>query len=247
LYVTQRLAVLVQGQLQGIGSATWAGMAELYAQGQFQTFNRRLVELTNLVAVLGIAVLVPIVAYNHHFIGRWVGDQHYGGDFLTFVAACNAFLLSLTTLWDWCFAGTGQVARLVRVSLISTTVNVTLSIIFTQQLGAVGPLLGTLFALVISTVWYLPFLLSRVFQTSARELFKAVALPLALGLPYGGLVWWFARAHPPLNWFQLGAEMGGAALLFLALAWIVVFNSAKRAEWVFRFRLLLRQRQTVGA
>src|SRR5262249_45498334 len=44
LYVTQRLTVLVQSQLQGIGTASWVGLAALHAQGQLQVFNRRLVE-----------------------------------------------------------------------------------------------------------------------------------------------------------------------------------------------------------
>jgi O-antigen/teichoic acid export membrane protein len=240
LFVTQRLAALVQAQLQAIGSASWAALAALYAQGQLPTFNRRLVELTNLVAVLGVTVLVPIIAYNHHFIGLWVGGQHYGGDFLTAVAACNAFLLSLTTLWDWCFGGTGQVARLVPLSLISTTVNVTLTIVFTQQVGPVGPLLGTLAALATCSIWYLPYLLRQVFQTSPRELIKAVAGPLAWGLPYGGFLWWFARSHKPWGWIGLATEMGFAALLFLASWWLVGFARSERALWVQRLRTVFR-------
>jgi O-antigen/teichoic acid export membrane protein len=244
LYVTQRLAVLVQSQLQGIGSASWAGLAALHARGQFGTFNRRLIELTNAVAILGIAVLTPVVAYNRHFIGRWVGDEHYGGDVLTFVAACNAFLLSLTTLWDWCFAGTGQVARLVPMSLIATAVNVIFSIVLTRWLGLIGPLLGTLMSLALCTIWCLPLLLRRTFHLPLRALFKAVAQPLAWGLPYGALLWWLAGQHDPWGWIGLAAEMAGAAFLFLAIAWVAVFTADERAAWILRLRMFLRFRST---
>ena len=45
LYFTQRLAVVAQSLLQGVGGATWAALAELHARGEHETFNRRLVEL----------------------------------------------------------------------------------------------------------------------------------------------------------------------------------------------------------
>ena len=247
LYFTQRLAVLVQSQLQAIGSASWAGMASLHARGQLQTFNRRLIELTTAVAVLGLAVLMPIVAYNRHFIGRWVGDQHYGGDLLTLVAACNAFLLSVTTLWDWCFGGTGRVARLVPMSLIATAVNVILSIVLTCWLGPICPLLGTFFSLGLCTMWYLPLLLHKTFQTPLRPLIMAVMQPLVWGLPYGGLLWRFARQHEPWGWIGLASEMAAATLLFLALAWVAVFTADERAAWISRLRLLLRFRSTTNA
>ncbi len=67
LFLTQRLAVLGQGQLQAVGSAVWSGLAELNAQGNFETFRRRLVELSKLISILGVAGLVPVIVFNKAF------------------------------------------------------------------------------------------------------------------------------------------------------------------------------------
>ena len=82
LYVTARLPSLAQVQLQAIGAASWAGLAELHAQRAYDTFNRRLMELTTLVAVLGIAGLGPIVAYGRPFFRLWMRGKPvtFGGD-----------------------------------------------------------------------------------------------------------------------------------------------------------------------
>ena len=67
-FVTQRLLVIAQTQIQGIGNATWAALADLYAKGETEKFNARLIELTRLVAVIGVTFMVAIAAYNHLFI-----------------------------------------------------------------------------------------------------------------------------------------------------------------------------------
>ena len=150
LFVTQRLAALAQAQLQGIGGASWAGLAELHAQGRTDVFNRRLVELTWLVAALGVAALAPIVAYNRRFFELWMlarmGPQGYGGDTVAAVAAFNALVLAVVSLWNWCFSGTGQVHRVAGASALGAAINLAAGVALTPSLGVVGPLLGTTIA-----------------------------------------------------------------------------------------------------
>ena len=242
MVITQRLATLAQGQLQGVMSASWAGLAELHALGRHDLFQRRLMELTSLVTVLSVAVMVPIGAFNQNFVERWVGRDHFAGNVFTLVAAINAILLSLFTLWDCCFVGTRQVARLVPLGLVSTVVNLAISVVLTNTLGLIGPLLGTLAASLCINAWYLPYLLKKHFGVSPGALVRAIATPLIVGLPYGALIVVFASAYPPQNWIQLAVDMGGSALVYLALAWVTIFNSIERAEWVFRIRILFRPR-----
>src|SRR5262249_21462930 len=154
LVLTQKLATLALGVTQSVGAASWAGLAELYARGQRDTFNRRLVELTRLVAILGVAALGPIVAYNRRFFDLWIrGRAAYGGDAVIAVAASNAFALGLLALWGWCFAGTGQQRRLVVPMVVGASVNLAASILLTRWLGLVGPLLGTSVSLVAVNLW----------------------------------------------------------------------------------------------
>src|SRR5439155_824777 len=80
LFVTQRLAVLMQGLLQGIGNATWAALADLHARHEHEASNQRLIELTKLGAVLAVAALAPIIAYNRRFVALWIPTVSYGGE-----------------------------------------------------------------------------------------------------------------------------------------------------------------------
>lgn len=242
LYCTVRLAGLAQSQLQLIGGASWAGLAELHARGERGTFNRRLVELTTLVAVLGIAGLGPIAAYGWRFFDFWMGDTDvaFGGNPAILIASANAFLLGLFSLWGWCFAGTGKVHRFVAPSIAATGVNLVASLLLTWQLGLVGPVLGTLVANLAISLWWLPLLVRQEFGVPLRSLFWAVVRPLAWGLPFGVVLWLAARSHRPWGWPGLAAEMGGAALGFLAFGYAVILSPTDRALWRARLEGMLR-------
>ena len=79
LFLTQRLASLGQMLLNGISGAIWPSLAEMHARGERHGFNVRLAEITRLAAVLGVAGLAPVLAFNPHFVARWVGPSHDGG------------------------------------------------------------------------------------------------------------------------------------------------------------------------
>jgi O-antigen/teichoic acid export membrane protein len=236
LDITVRLPGLAQTQIQAIGGASWAGLAELHAQGARDIFNRRLLELTTLVTVLGIAALGPIAAYSRYFVDQWVGPGIFRGEVVALIATANALLLGLFTLWGWCFTGTGQVRRIMVPTVVATVVNLVASLVLTWRLGVVGPALGTLVANLTISIWWLPALLRRVFGIAPRTLIGAVAWPLAWGLPYAAGLWWAAHVHQPWGWFGLLAEMGGAALAFLVLSSLVILSPTDRALW--RMRLL---------
>jgi O-antigen/teichoic acid export membrane protein len=238
LFLTVRLASLVQVQLQSIGASSWAGLAELHARGDHDTFNRRLVELTTLVAVVGVAALGPIAAYGQPFFHLWMHGKPvvFGGNKVIIIASINAFLLGLFSLWGWCFAGTGQVRRLVAPTIVATVINLAASLLLTRWLGLIGPALGTLAANVTISLWWLPIQLRAVFGVSLRALFRAVAWPLVWGVPYAGALWWVGHVHKPWGWPGLIAEMGVAALAFLVVSGIAILSPTDRALW--RLRLL---------
>ncbi len=241
LVLTQRLATLAQSQLQGIGNACWAALAELHAQGRRDDFNRRLVELTGLVSLLGITALGPIVAYSRYFVALWVNPTHYLGDGLVLIAAVNAYLLGLFSLWFWCFSGTGQVRRMVPVTVCAAVINLSASIALTYRFGPRGPLLGTTLSFVGLSLWYLPLSLRNVFGTSISALAIAVFRPLAWGLPYSAMVYLWASSHTPWGWLGMAAEMGVSALCFIGLASIVILGPTERAAWTARLRDAVRR------
>lgn len=226
--------MIAQSQTQSIGNATWAALAELYAQGELEKFNTRLIELTRLVAVIGIAFMVAIAAYNPYFVELWVGKDRFGGTGVSLLAACNGFLLGLLSLWGWCFSGTGNVAKLVLPTTVATGVNLLVSVFSTRFFGSIGPLLGTFVAFITISLWWFPLLLRQIFHTPLRQLFSAVAHPLVVGVFYAATVWWIARSHNPWGWFGLAVEMALTALVYLVVVWLLIFTKTERSQWVSR-------------
>jgi O-antigen/teichoic acid export membrane protein len=239
--LTLKLTTLAQSQLQGIGNACWAALAELHAQDRRDQFNRRLTELTGLVSLLGIAGLGPVVAYSRHFVNMFFKPGDYLGDRLVLMSALNAFLLGLISLWFWCFSGTGRVRKMLPMTLLSTAINVGASIGCTFTFGAIGPLLGTTLGYFSTSLWYIPLMLRREFGTPTGPLFLSAARPLALGLPYAVALYCFASSHDPWGLLGLALEMGVSALVFLAISFRLVLSPTDRAAWSTRFRSAIRR------
>jgi O-antigen/teichoic acid export membrane protein len=234
LFATQRLATLFQGQLQAIGNATWAGLAQLYVRGEKETFNRRLVELSGLVVLLGAACLVPVAAFNGSFVGLWLGSERYAGDVTTVLAVANAGMLALLALWGWCFSSTGRVGMLLAPALVNAALNLPISAAATWLFGVPGPLLGTFVSYAGLTVWWVAWLLHREFGTPLPALAGAVLRPLALAVPYAYLLRRLADIWPPSAWLSLLAAGTVSALGFLLLSWFSVLSGAERQRWQLR-------------
>ncbi len=242
--MTQRLAQIAQGQLQAVGSVSWAGLAQLHARGEQDLFRVRFLELNQLVMVLGLTVLMPIVVFNHAFVALWLGEASYGGFALTSIAACNALVLAVASLWGWLFGGTGQLASVVPSSMAAAAINLVVSVGFTWLLArrdvhsAIwGPVLGTAAGLLLVNVPVTPLLMRRHFGIPIRPLAKTLCAPLAIALPFFAVLMWLAHRRPPHGWFMLLADMGSAAFAFGALCWLILLDSTDRSRWMHRLRL----------
>jgi O-antigen/teichoic acid export membrane protein len=238
-FVTLRLNTIAVRELTAIGGSSWAALAELQAQGKFDLFNLRLVELTRLVAILAVAGLVPIVAYNHYFVALWVGRSRYGGDMLTTISCVNVVLFAVFALWSWSVTATGHVRDLMVGTIAQTIINVSSSIVFTIKFGIVGPVLGTLVSFLTVSIWYFPYVLRRRFGTLPRELFMALLMPLMVGVPYAAFVLWFSSAFSAANWFTIAWQMIAMTLLYIVIATMALLSRSERALWVQRVRLTL--------
>jgi O-antigen/teichoic acid export membrane protein len=234
LYFSSRLAQMAQQQLANVGTASWAGLADLHHRGEHETFRSRLLELFKLVTVLGIACVGPIVAYNRHFLALWVGPELDGGGLVALAAGANAVLVPLVSLAGWCISGTGRVRMLAGPSVISATLNLTSSVLLARYVGVAGPLLGTTLTMLCFGVWFNAWLLRRVFGLPLGGLARSVAVPLAWGLPYVASLWWLAASQHQLGWVGLGAQMATAAAGFLLLAMVVLLTPEERAAWKSR-------------
>ena len=238
--LTQRLTSLAQRELQTIGGASWAALAELSVQGRKDLFSRRLLELTRLVSVVGLAALVPIVAFNRQFISLWVGHSRYAGDLITALAAANALMQAIFSLWGWCVTGTGQIRRMIPMTIVQTALNLVLSIVFTLAFGLSGPLLGTTAAFLSVSVWYMPMMMSDLFGVPAASLVFSVVAPLALAIPYAAMIVWLVRSYGATGWIGVAYQMVLAASVYLGLTWLLIFGRDERADLLNRVRMAFR-------
>jgi O-antigen/teichoic acid export membrane protein len=230
-FLTQRLLQLLQGQLQAIGGASWAGLAELYYGGQTERFQRRLIELTKVTAVACVALLIPAATCNHALVRLWVGEAQYAGDAVTWLAAVNACFQSVFSLWGWVFHATGKIRLLVPMLLLGAVLNLTISFLATGVLGPVGPLVGTFCMFAAYTSWRWPALVHSTFGVRPSLLLRAVAGPLFVGVPYTLCLGWASRFAPEPGWVELGLRAGAGVVGFLLLAWLLVFSREEQAAW----------------
>jgi O-antigen/teichoic acid export membrane protein len=235
-FLTQQLVALVQGQLRGLGQATWAGLAELYARGEEGRVRTRLVELTGVVSGLSLAALAPIGAYNQFFVPLWVGRDAYAGEAVTGLACVNVWFWAIYTLWGWVLLGTGHIKPWVPFALLATLVNVVVSVLGTAVLGVVGPLVGTTAGLVLITSWALPRVLQHTFKIPPWTLWRAALPPLRWGLPLGVTLRVVAGYHHPSGWPALCAAVGLGTAAGMALWWRVSLGRAERGAWGARLR-----------
>jgi O-antigen/teichoic acid export membrane protein len=246
--MTQRLGQIVGNQLTAVGSASWAGLIQLYTRGERELFRERFLELNQLVMSLGLCALIPIVVYNHAFVALWLGESSYGGLALTAIAALNALSLAICSLWGWLFGGTGQLSRLVAISLASAALNLVVSVGFTWAMSARdphramwGPLLGTASALLFVNVPLTPILMRRYFEVPVGRLARTLAKPLLLAIPFAVALSWLDARLPPHGWLGLAVSMSSAGAVFAGVCWLLVLGASERATWLHRLRLLARR------
>jgi O-antigen/teichoic acid export membrane protein len=231
LFITQRVPILIQGQLQGVGNACWAMFAHLHASGQERVFERRLLEVTRIISVIGVAAIAPVIVFNRDFVSTWIGPGQFGGELLTVVAATNALLLGLFSFWTWCLFGTGAMTDLVPVTIGQAVVNLSASLTLTAMVGFPGPVLGTFVGYAVVSSWCLPRLLRRRFGISLRHLAAAALVPVALGVPYVVLMALLISPVASRGWTMLLGSMAGAGLGFLALSWTCLVRGEDRARY----------------
>lgn len=243
-YLTQRVIAVATAQAQAIGSASWAGLIDLYYRGEHDVFARRFAQLTRLTSVVGVTLLLPTAVWNAELIRLWVGPDRYAGPGVTWLAAGNGWALSILSVIGWPLTAAGFVRPVVPVIVTSTAVNVVVSLAATAVLGPVGPLVGTATAFGLVSWWWTLLLLRRHFGTSPGVLVRAALRPAAVAVPYGAgliLLAEFVPSHPP-DWprwaavLAVGGWLAASAAGYLFLAWLFAFPTDDRAEWAGRFR-----------
>ncbi len=239
LFLTQRLILLVAGQVNSLGNASWAAMSELLNTGQREILESRVAELVRLIVGVGIVIVGTVTAYTSSFVRLWVGGDMYGGDLLAALTAASAITFGFLRLFIWIIDMQGDARQRVLVSSIGAILNLILSLIFVKWIGLAGVALGTLLAYLVTDAWYAPWLAHRRYGISVRTVALAAARGMALGLPWAAGAWLLARSHAaPEGWARFGVEAGMVLGLGMVYCWLAVLSVSDRHEWRKRFSRL---------
>jgi|GEM_PF-4238280 len=229
LYATQRLFDVIQSQLFGVGNASWAAMAEIYHQGKIELFRKRIGQLVQLILVMGISTVIPVYFFNRGFVTICYGSDRYGGDILTLVMAINAIALSFTVFSTWCLTGTGMLKSVLRLTIVTSSLDVIFTLLFTWILGRVGPVLGSCVVLcLISIPWHFQ-LLSSHFGVSGREVLRENLRLGAFACVYLAIVGWLHAAVDVDSWLRLALVMGLPSIGFLAGSLLFILDPDQKS------------------
>jgi len=234
--LTQRLMLVAVGQVQGIGNATWAALAELHHAGDHDAFRRRFLQLNRWTAILVVAGLGPLVILNERLVSLWVGAPRFAGDTLTWLTAAQGALLAQIGLWAWPLVGCGFVRATLPVMLIGSGINLLVSVTATHEFGLIGPAVGTATGyLLVYYGWY-PRLLDRKFGLRPLAVMKDLPLAILVFLPVGAIlrvctdgVTEGLMSSRVLDFVIWTATAGVTGLIYLVIAWRVLTPTEERS------------------
>jgi O-antigen/teichoic acid export membrane protein len=202
-FLTQRLAQIMQQQLQHVSNSTWPALGELYYKNQKDTLNKRILELTEIIAWLSGISLGALVISNKSFMYLWTGGSTYSGDITTILACVNGGLFAICSLWGWCFAAVNRTEKIVPIYFVQALVNVIGSFVFTYWIGLNGPLIGTFLGFGVVTVWWQGIVICEIFEIKYLTLMKKWIIPFVLPMIVVVILY---RLFPPKQaetWLEL--------------------------------------------
>ena len=244
-FITQKLAILIQNQLQGIGDSTWAAIGQNYHSGNPKLFRSSVYKILKWVSILSVSFLVPLYTYNQHFITLWTGTKTFAGSNVTIVACLNAFFLAVITVLSNILVSTGKMKSLVPIYISSCVLNLSLNVFLTFKLGIVGPITATLITYVLIYIIGLTYLLNKEYSFTKWKLVFNWALPFFYGVGFAYTWTYFRQDISPLEsvgWFQLIFEMGLNGSLCLFISFFILMGSEERKTSLQRLKKIILRR-----
>ena len=181
MFLTQRLILIANAQVNSVANASWAALADLKHRAENVAFRERLVELSRLVVGVGLTISGTVAAYDGQFVKLWVGKSLYAGDLLAVLTLIQGVIFGFVLLFTWVIDTLGDSRHRTLVSSSGSVLNLILSFVFVKWIGVPGVTLGTIVAYLMTDVWYCPFIAVRRYGVPARLLCRGLGRGVALG------------------------------------------------------------------
>lgn len=240
VFLGQRVVLIMQGQIQSLGQASYASLGSIYYSDS-SAFRARVMEVTKLLSVVGVSLLVPVCILNRPFIALWVGAGYQmESNALTYLASSNAFLFGLFSFWSFIFTVLGKPSAITKMIWWQAGVNLVASILCTIYLGGPGPMAGTLISFLLVPLWQYPKLLKEHFELPEPQLFSTIFKPLMLGLTFLLLHHFSPWKLSPVTWFTFFVYGALVFSLVSGLLFFALFNRQERHLFITRIKVLCR-------
>jgi O-antigen/teichoic acid export membrane protein len=187
-----------------------------------------------------VVVALSLWAGNEAFVRRWVGEENFGGSWLSLALALN-LIVNSWVLPNRALLSSAMIARPQTLSrVVEAVLNLGLSLVLGQWLGLIGIIVATAIAGILTSTWYLPLLTARLFGRPWLKFLREDALPVLL---VGACLFptaWVSQVLSRYIGGFLGAGLGTTlvALFGFAMLWRIALDEAVR----MRIRTMLLQR-----
>ncbi|WP_210519754.1 lipopolysaccharide biosynthesis protein [Hymenobacter terricola] len=197
-----------------------------------------------LVIVLSMTAFWLMLALDEWFIHLWVGPDFFAGEQVLVLALVIMVQQTITRTGIFFLNAKGIARPLSFAAMIEAALNLTLSITLGQRMGMPGILLGTILASLLTSAWYVPYLLKKHLTISFFDSMVRPALWPIVGVSLAGAgvyaLLQLVNNLPMFNhwlWFlPLGAV---ASVVMSAFAWLVYLRGPLGEYVPIRFRRYL--------
>ncbi|HRE48786.1 MAG TPA: oligosaccharide flippase family protein [Aggregatilineales bacterium] len=236
--ISARLHTLVFALTTLIGPFMVPAASALYAQADLPALRRLMLRATRFTAAFAAPATILLIVLAESMTRYWIGAEYLHTVTATRLFLSYLLMYLLIRVGQNMLIGMNRLAVLLPALLISTIVNLLVSLIAVGSLGVTGVILGTVVGNAAACLLYL-YAFRRDIGITFSEVWRRViwrTYPQALMA--GGAVFLLATSQPPRNLFQVGLYGALGMLVYFGL---FAFTGLERVERQALTRIILRQ------
>ena len=199
--------------------------------------------ILTLMASLSMLACWMMIILDEWFIRLWVGESFFAGT-TTLALALVVMVQQVITRTGVQFLDAKGIVRASSIgAIVEAGLNITISIILGQIMGLNGILLGTVIAALLTSSWYVPYLLRKHLAISFRVYFvQGLGGPLVGVSLMGSLLLgtsYLLRPYLPANLLMFLVVAAVAGVLLSAFVWLLYLRAPLGQYVPLRLRRVL--------
>jgi Na+-driven multidrug efflux pump len=173
LVLSGQVYLLASSLLNPITNTARPGLGQLFGKEDFTAAFLNYQRLFLLSTSAAIVMAASLWVVNGNFVKWWVGEVNYGGELLDLAFSLNLIIQA----WLLPNRATLSAALILKpqalMALLEGVLNFILSILLSLYLGILGIVISTTIAALVTSFWYIPYLISKLFN----QKIKVILLP----------------------------------------------------------------------